>query len=337
MLGPQLEDVADLDAAHDLQPPFAIRARVAGDDLAQIGDLRRLGKVPAEVDPGQVEPLFVRPAHEIAHRGDGAVGDHLDVLRPDRADVAPLALQGGLDFRVGGKAERADQLLRLELVQVVVAAQQQEMQDVVVHHRDGLYGLLQIHFQKLCDVLAFRLAGGRYFFQLYGGSFSRIGGNSLGQFHVGGVVRLRAPGDGVLARFGEDVEFVRAGAADRAGVGGDGAELQAEAGEDARVRVVHIAVLALEVGGIDMEGIAVLHDEFAPAQDAEAGTALVAELGLDLVEVLRQRAVALQLAARQVGDGLLGGRLQHEVAQRAEELPHAAAALLPDPDQVPRR
>ncbi len=116
--------MADLDAAHDLQPPFAIRARVAGDDIANIGDLRRLGKVPAEVDPGQVEPLFIRPAHEIAQRSDRAVGDHLDVLRPDRADVARLALQGGLDFPVGGKAERADQLLRLELVQVVVAAEQ---------------------------------------------------------------------------------------------------------------------------------------------------------------------------------------------------------------------
>jgi len=132
------------------------------------------------------------------------------------------------------------------------------------------------------------------------------------------------------------VEFVRAGAADRAGVGGDGAELQAEAGEDARVRVVHVAVLAFEVGSVGMEGIAVLHDEFAPAQDAEAGTALVAELGLDLVEVLRQPAVALQLAARQVGDDLLGGRLQHEVALvavlEAQELRPVglpAARLLP--------
>ena len=129
---------------------------------------------------------------------------------------------------------------------------------------------------------------------------------------------------------------MRAGAADRAGVGGDGAELQAEAGEDARVGVVHIAVLAFQIGQIGVKRIAVLHDEFAPAQDAEAGTALVAELGLDLVEVLRQRAVALQLAARQVGDGLLGGRLQHEVALvavlEAQELRPVglpAARLLP--------
>ena len=61
-------------------------------------------------------------------------------------------------------------------------------------------------------------------------------------------------------------------------------------------------------------GVGVLHRELAPAHDAEARTALVAELGLDLVEVLRQLLVAAQLLARDVGDRLLGGGLQHEVA-----------------------
>src|SRR5206468_12170718 len=145
----------------------------------------------------------------------------------------------------------------------------------------GLYGRLQIHFQKLRDVFALRLAGSRDLLPLFRWCLARLpGGNGFGKVDVRGVVRLRAPGDGALARFGEDVEFVRAGAADRAGVGGDGAELQAEAGEDARVGVVQIAVLAFQIGQIGVKRIAVLHDEFAPAQDAEAGTALVAELGL---------------------------------------------------------
>ena len=44
------------------------------------------------------------------------------------------------------------------------------------------------------------------------------------------------------------------------------------------------------------------------------GPDLVAELGLDLVEVDRQLAVALELAAREIGDDFLVRRSQHHVA-----------------------
>ena len=132
------------------------------------------------------------------------------------------------------------------------------------------------------------------------------------------------------------MELVRAGAADCAGVGGDGAELQPQAAEDARVGVVHVAVLALQIRVVGVERIAVLHDELARAHDAEARAALVAELGLDVIEVNRQLAVALQLAPREVGDHLLGGRLDHEIALvavlEAQELRPVflpAARLLP--------
>jgi len=63
-----------------------------------------------------------------------------------------------------------------------------------------------------------------------------------------------------------------------------------------------------------MEGVGVLHDELPCAHDAEAGTDLVAKLGLDLVEVERQLLVALDLAAEQVGDDLLVGRADAELA-----------------------
>ena len=57
-----------------------------------------------------------------------------------------------------------------------------------------------------------------------------------------------------------------------------------------------------------MERIRVLHREFARPHDAEPRPDLVAELGLDLVEIDRQLAVALELAARDVGDHFLVGR-----------------------------
>ena len=63
-----------------------------------------------------------------------------------------------------------------------------------------------------------------------------------------------------------------------------------------------------------MEAVGVLHHELARAHHAEARADLVAELGLDLVEVDRQLAVALELAARDVGDDLLVGGPEHHVA-----------------------
>src|SRR5690606_40935186 len=59
---------------------------------------------------------------------------------------------------------------------------------------------------------------------------------------------------------------------------------------------------------------------FACAHDAEAGPDLVAELGLDLVEVDRELAIALQLAAGEVGDHFLVGRAEARSEEHTSEL-----------------
>ena len=84
--------------------------------------------------------------------------------------------------------------------------------------------------------------------------------------------------------------------------------------EDARIGVVHVAVFALQVRVVRVEGIGVLHHEFARAHDAEARPDLVAELGLDLVEVERQLAVGADFPARDVGDDFFVGRAETEIA-----------------------
>ena len=87
--------------------------------------------------------------------------------------------------------------------------------------------------------------------------------------------------------------------------------LQAAALEDAGVGVKHFLVVRRRslVGGV--EGVGVLHDEFAGAHEAEAGADFIAELCLDLIEVLGQLAVGTQFAGHQGGDGFLVGRAQH--------------------------
>ena len=82
-------------------------------------------------------------------------------------------------------------------------------------------------------------------------------------------------------------------AADGAGVGLDRRVVEPAALEDARSRrraSPRSSRRALR--GVGVEGVGVLHEELAAAHEAEARPDLVAELGLDLVEVERQLAVA---------------------------------------------
>ena len=84
------------------------------------------------------------------------------------------------------------------------------------------------------------------------------------------------------------MELVREAAADRSAVGFDRAELDGKALKDALVGLEHHPVLAVGVLVVDVERVAVLHDELAAAHQSEARTDLVAELRLDLVEIHRQ-------------------------------------------------
>jgi hypothetical protein len=113
--------------------------------------------------------------------------------------------------------------------------------------------------------------------------------------------------------------------------------LPPEAAEDARVGVVHrlVGFRAAFVG--EVEGVGVLHQELARAHHAEARADLVAELGVDLVEVDRQLPVAAQLLAREVGDHLLGGGRVAVVGFLAVlDLQQLAAELLPAPGFLPQ-
>ena len=93
---------------------------------------------------------------------------------------------------------------------------------------------------------------------------------------------------------------------------------------------------AVKAGLVDVEGVAILHDELAHAQQARFGPRLVAELGLNLVPDLRQLLVAAQFAARDRGHDLFVRHAQAQVGalavfQAEHVFAHGrpAAALLP--------
>ncbi len=157
-----------------------------------------------------------------------------------------------------------------------------------------------------------------------------------GLFEIGRVAADRAAGDQVLAGFGVDHELLRLRAAHGAGVGFDGDELEAAAGEDGAVDLVVQVEALVEAGGIDVEGVGVLHDELAHAQQARLGARLVAKLGLDLVPDLRQLLVAAQFAAGDGGHDLFVGHAQAElgalaVLEAEHVVAHAGPAAALDP------
>ena len=117
-----------------------------------------------------------------------------------------------------------------------------------------------------------------------------------------------------LAGRGEDQELVAEVAADRAGVGHHRDRGHAEPREGAEIGGEHAVVGVPGAGGVEVEGIGILHQELAAAHHAEAGPHLVAELPLDVIEVERQVLVRLDRGAEDLRHHLLVGRAEQHVA-----------------------
>jgi hypothetical protein len=84
-------------------------------------------------------------------------------------------------------------------------------------------------------------------------------------------------------------------------------EAEAAAAEHVAVGLVHGRVGVFEAGFVGVERVAVFHDEFATAHEAEAGADFVAEFGLDLVEVDGELAVGADEVADDGGDDFFVG------------------------------
>ena len=103
------------------------------------------------------------------------------------------------------------------------------------------------------------------------------------------------------------------------------------------VRGAHRLVRLVERLAAGVERVGVLHDELAPAHQAETRTHLVAELRLDLIEVDRQLAVRVDRVAHGVGDDFLGRRRVDEVALVAVfDAQQLLAVALPAPRLHPQ-
>ncbi|MNQ66633.1 hypothetical protein D3C85_811270 [compost metagenome] len=292
-----------------------------------------------------MEAGLVGAADKIGKMGGAAIGDDA-TIEANRADGACITTGGGLDLLVVGEGQRVGdtrQLLGLDLVQLVVATQHQgddRLLAVLVHlgqHQQGLGDDSRRDTQE----------GGHFIYGVdrrggdLGQGLGRGGAHAgrcqrLGHLDVGGVIGAVGEGDQIFTALGQHLELVGAGTADGAGIGLHRTEIQPHAGEGGAVGSVHLLVGLDQRGLVDMEGVGVLHQELAATHHAETGTHLVAELGLDLVEVERQLLVAVHFVTDQRGDHLFVGWAQHEgtvvaVGQAAQlgTVVIPAAGLLP--------
>ena len=107
------------------------------------------------------------------------------------------------DLAVGGETEEVEvgKLLRLDLVQIVIAADEQQVECLVVHDRDCLNGLREREAEERRDVLAARLARRRHLLHRRGRGGARSARRDrLRELDVRRVVGLRAIGDRIEPR-----------------------------------------------------------------------------------------------------------------------------------------
>ena len=233
----------------DLQRALAVGLRVAVDHVADVGDLPGSGRSRPQLTPVRWKPSSLAPQTKslIAATVRSATTCILRRRRPGRYSRACNADASRISSSVAKRNAPRPASCRLDFVQAVVAAQQQQRE----RRRRCITAI----------ALTVRVSGSLS----SAATSSQVVLPGVGTFCIAaaGAVRAarraqaprparrwrrspsRAEGDRVLAGIGQHLELVRAGAADGAGVGRDGAELQAQAGEDARVGVVHVAVFAL--------------------------------------------------------------------------------------------
>jgi hypothetical protein len=126
-------------------------------------------------------------------------------------------------------------------------------------------------------------------------------------------------------------------AADRPGVGHHRYGAQSHPREGPQVGDEHAVVGVPRAGEIEIEGIGVLHQEFARPHGAEARPHLVAELPLQMIKIERQILVGTHIGAENFGDHfLIGGAVQHVAAVPVLDAQHLLAVILVAPAFAPQ-
>ena len=306
VLGPELEDLADFDALRDDDLAAAVRADIAFLDLAD-GVHLHITEIAGRIHMDVVFVLFIGSAAGILHFHDRLIADDVEILhffKADRTDIASrqtAALQ--IFFRCHIHIDRTINILELYFIDFMIAAHHRKDDGIIELVDDRFDGLLHIRIEEVANHLDRVLPRGFYDFLFL--VIRDIAGNRLriDRFDIRCEITVFAIYDIGFAGISQHFEFMRRIATDRAGVCDDRTEFQTAAGENAPVCIIHQFVLLIETFLIHIEGVAVLHDEFAASHQAETRTLLIAVLILDLIDRDRQLLV---------GRGIHGNERRHQ-------------------------
>ena len=302
VFGAQHENMTDLDPTLDRQRAFAVRREIAFLHVANISDGVRLRQITPPVDAGNVEVGFIGTAYPVAHDRHFTINHHTHwFFHVDKPQITGLASKIFIDLGQRGETQTALEAAhpaQLDFVHVMVAAQHQQPDpgldgSVLLvfffrSHHQGLDGLPQGYLQVVGHVRAGAFAGrGSPGHRLLRRLAATLRRQRLGLFHIRRIVAVGAIDDGILAGRRNHLEFLAHVSANGAAVCGHGPVTQAKAVEYRAIGFGHGLVTALGTVQITVKAVRVLHDEFAPAHQAKTRTALIAEFGLDLVEIFR--------------------------------------------------
>ena len=209
----------------------------------------------------------------------------------------------------------ADEVSQLRLVDVEIAPDHGEDELAgCAFKEDGLGGLVRADAEEIGEALDRRRV--RRLDLLHRQEVLRLGlvADEAGDLAVRGVIAVRADQDRVLAVRREGHELVGLRAAHHADVRADDDEAQPHPAEDLVVRLTVLLVGDVEPGLVEVEAVRVLHRELADPDQSAPGARLVAPLGLEVVDDLRELAVGVDLLPGEVGDDLLVRHREDHVA-----------------------
>ena len=283
--GAELEDVAGLDTADDLDCRTALGTRLTLSDFAQVSPSSDV-HVAVDRNAGVVPIVLVGARGQAGSSGERVVGDDLEIVNPDGTERSRHGAKAVLCFLGGGGSEfdRAGRVLQLLEVELVIASHEGEGDLAVEDHHHRLD--LMLGRGAALDLLQ-RLdrshPGGGETGEFGDVSVLNCGKGRRGPLDVGGVRAARADDDIVFTSGGGDHELGGSGAAHGTGTGVNGNSGKPHPSEDLHVRGVVLVERFIEAGLIEIERIGVLHREFADAKQPTLGSGFISELGVDLV------------------------------------------------------
>ena len=328
ILGAQLEDLGDLDAASSGERLAAVRAGIAGHNGYQVGPLVD-GKVALGAGTGKVIVDLVGAAGPLLRLTQALVTHQADALgqvnRSDKALMQTISLELLISHH---SIALAKDMLGLAIIELVVARNNgHDWLALGVNESQGLACTVLGEAEELCNGL-----DGAHARSLDLGKRTvarTLGHDDLGacRLVIGSKAAIVAVDQRSLASVGQSHVLNGGIATDLTRVGNNRQGLDVAALADVSVGLLHLVILLLQALLRGGEAVGVLHDELATAHQAKAGTELVAELVLNVVKVDRQLLIGAQLVAHQGRDGLLVRGAQDELATMTVVKAHKLLAI----------